>query len=92
MPSKTLKLSKGQILTRNNIYNLLNDARGVFGYIKFILYDGTYYNVTFNRDLTIEISTNSINPSIVRQMQNLKISWTQARIAEFIFQKINFYN
>lgn len=92
MPSRVINLQKRQVLTRNNIFNILNDARGTFGYAKFVLHDGVYYNISFNRDLTIEISTNSVNPSIIRQIQNIKNSWTQARLSEFIFQKINFYN
>ena len=56
-----VNLSKGQIITKNEIQNKVNNARSTFNYAKFRFGNNLYITVTYNRDLTISI--NSLNES-----------------------------
>lgn len=87
-----VKLSKGQILTKSEITNILNSARSTFQYAKISLSNGLYITVNYNKDNTIEISTNTRDLELWNQIQIVKRSYTQARIIEYVFRWINKLN
>lgn len=84
-----ITLSKGQILTKDEITKVLNSARSTFQYARFSLSNNLYLNINYNRDNTVEISTNARDISIWNQIRSLNQSYTQARIIEFTFRWIN---
>ena len=87
-----ISLSKGQILTRNEIAQILNGARSTFTYAKVTLWDKNYLTITFNRDNTIEIATSSRELSLWNQIKSLRTNYTQTRLVDFMFRWINTQN
>lgn len=84
-----ISLNRGQILTKDSIYSILNNARASYDYAKFTLFNRYYLVINFNRDRTIAISTNTRDIGIWRQIEFLRVSFTQERISEFVFNVIN---
>ena len=87
-----VKLSRGQILTKSEITKILNNARSTYQYAKISLSNKLYLTVTYNRDNTIEISTNSRDLDLWNQIQIVKRTYTQARVIEYMFRWINKLN
>jgi len=87
-----ISLNKGQILTITNIKKMLDSARSSFQYAKFIMHNGIYIIVYYNKDQTFEISTNSRNIQIYQQIVSLKRSYSQNRLCDFIFNWIQILN
>lgn len=84
-----ISLTKGQVLTKNEITKVLNSARSTFQYARFTISNNLYLNIQYNRDNTVEISTNARDITIWNQIRNLNQSYSQARIIEFVFRWIN---
>jgi len=84
-----INVSKGQVLTRENIKMVLDSARSNYQYARFNLPNGIYLNVTYNRDQTIEISTNSRRIDLYQQIVVMRRSYTQIRLVTFMFRWIN---
>lgn len=80
-----IKLHRGQILTKDNINNLLSSARGTYSYAKFTMHNGIYISVFFNKDNTTELSTNSRDMALWTRMEVLRRSSTLAMISDFLF-------
>jgi len=87
-----IKLYRKQVLTKDNIYRILNRARSTYSYARFDLDNGLYLTINYNRDNTISISTNSRDIVMWNQIKFLMISYTQARLADFVFLWINRLN
>lgn len=87
-----VKLSKGQILTKSELTNILNSARSTFQYAKISLSNGMYLTINYNKDNTIEIATNTRDLELWNQIQIVKRSYTQARVIEYAFRWINKLN
>jgi len=84
-----IKLNRGQILTRDNVRNILNRARMTFDYARFDLFNKFYITINFNRDRTITIATNTRDYGIWRQIDFLRTSYTVERLTEFVFSALN---
>lgn len=89
---REVKLTKGQKVTKQQIQNALNDARGTFQYAKFTMWNGIFIAVTYNKDLTILVTTNSRDLALYVEMQSLMRTYTQMRVVEFMFRWISKLN
>lgn len=89
---KIVSLSKLQIISKNEITNILNSVRSTYDYARFNLYNGIYLTITYHRDNTVDIFTNSRDLDLYHQIQNLNRSYTQMRIVEFVFRWISKLN
>ena len=87
-----IRLTKGQILTKSYIRDKVYEARSNFSYVKFILHNGVYITVNFNRDFTISIATNSRDLGFYTQLQNVQRTYTDFRLIEFLFRWIPLLN
>ena len=87
-----VSLSKGRILTKNQILSMLNDAKGSYCYCRFQLTSNKYVMITYNKDGTAEVSTNARDLWLYNQIQNLRRSFTQAKAADFVFLWLNSFN
>lgn len=83
---QNVKLNKGQILTKSEITRLCNSARSTWQYVKFILSNGVYIQINYNKDLTISISTNSRDLVFYQEVQNLVRIYTQMRVIDMLFR------
>lgn len=89
---QNVKLKKGQVITKPNIKDILDKARQTYDYAKFTLYDGRYINLHFNRDFSIDIMTNDRDLILWREIESLKLVYTQARLEDFLFRWLNKMN
>lgn len=89
---QVVSLSRGQVITKNEIQNKVNSARSTFNYAKFQFGNNLYITVTYNRDLTISISTNSRDLLLYNEMMAIQRVYTQMRVVEFLFRWINKLN
>lgn len=87
-----VSLSKGQVLPKHEIQRIVNSARGTFNYAKFNLSNGIYITITYNRDLSISVSTNTRDQQFYYEMLSLQRIYTQMRVVEFLFRWINKLN
>lgn len=88
----TISLSKKQIVTEDNIIKAVTDARTSYDYVKYTFYNSMYIAVSFNRDNTILISTNSRDILLCTEIQRLTNSYTQALLISYLFKWIQRYN
>jgi len=89
---KILTLAKGQVITRNNLISILNSARSSYSYAKFNMNNNIYITITFHRDNTIDIATNTRDYRVWNEIQSIRRSYSQARLADYIFGWINILN
>lgn len=90
---KVVNLYPKELLTRNRIASILNDARSTYSYARFNIKKGSLFlSIIYNRDNTIEISTNSRDIIIWNNIRALRNSYTQARLIDFVFLWINKLN
>lgn len=87
-----LTTTKGQIVTVENIFTMLNSARSTNDYAKFIVSNGTYITIDFHRDHTISISTNSRDIGLWTRIESLRNNYSQTRLSDMVFYWINFWN
>jgi len=87
-----IELKKGQILTFNNIKHMLDSARSSFQHAKFVMYNNIYIIIYYNKDQTIEVSTNSRNIQLYQQIVSLRNTYSQHRVTDFIFRWIQLLN
>lgn len=85
-------LSRGQVLTKDNILKILNNARSSFEYARFKFGNGIYITVSYYRDSSIEVFTNSRDIGLWAQIQSIRGSYSQTRVADFVFRWINSLN
>ena len=85
---KEIDLKPKQILTYNQIYEILDAAKTGFGHAKFTSSDKkTYITVNFNRDFSISISTNSRDYLMYIESQIIvRDRGPFSRIAQFLFK------
>lgn len=88
---QNVMLKRNQTLSRNDILRILNTAKSTYQYAKFI-FNGYYIQITYNRDLSISISTNSRDLALYQEMQDLIKIYTQMRLVDFVFRYINKLN
>lgn len=88
----TMDIKRGQIVTRRQIEDILRDARNMYHYAKFNFYNGIYISVTFYKDNSIDIMSNSRNLVLWQNINQLRISHSQQRVVDFIFRWINNFN
>ena len=80
-----MNLHRGQILTKSNINNILNSAKGTYSYARFEMYNKIYISIFFNKDNTVEISTNSRNIALWNRLEVLRRNNTISMLVDFIF-------
>lgn len=88
---QNITLNRNQILTRNEILRILNTAKSTYQYAKFS-FGGYYIQITYNRDLSVSISTNSRDLAMYQEIQDLIKIYTQMRLVDFIFRYLNKLN
>jgi len=86
---KVVSLKKGQSISKNEIKTSLDYARQTFQYARFNFYNGLYIYIAYNKDQSIEVSSNSRNITLWQQIQSLKRVYTQARIIDFLYRWLN---
>lgn len=87
-----ITLSKGNILTKSNLRQILDSARSTYQYARFDLHKGIYITIQYNRDNTIEVFTNSRDINLWQQIKFLRGGYSQTKIIDFIFRWINQIN
>ena len=84
---KKITLKPNQVLTYNDIYRILNEARISFQYAKFTTYNGKYWiSVNFNRDLSVVITTNSRDLGLYYESLAAMRTKTMQVISQFLFR------
>lgn len=89
---QNIMLKRNQTLSRDNILRILNTAKSTYQYAKFNFGNNYYIQITYNRDLTISMSTNSRDLALYQEMQDLTKIYTQMRLVDFVFRYINKLN
>lgn len=87
-----ITLAKGEVITKDNLTKLLNDARSTYNYAKFTFYNNVYITIVYNRDQTIEIATNSRDIALWNQIQSIRSNYSQMRVINYVFDWINRLN
>lgn len=87
-----VNLSKGQILTKQEIEKLVNSSRSTFQYCKFNLYNKIHLTINYSRDMKITIATNSRDIALYKEIQSLENIYTQQRVINFFFRWVNKLN
>lgn len=87
-----IRLKRGNVLTKDKIYSMLNSARSTWQYAKFYFYNGKYMTVYYSNDRTVDIATNIRDFVLWNKIQVLRTNYSQWRVADFIFNSINKYN
>lgn len=87
-----ISLSNKQIVTKDNINKAITDARISYDYIKYTFHNNMYIAVSFNRDNTILVSTNSRDILLCTEIQRVTNSYTQALLVSYLFKWIQRYN
>lgn len=83
---KIVNISKGQILTRNNIMSCLNVAKSTFQYVRFNFPNKSYITVNFNKDLSISVAHNIRDLVFYRELQQITMVYTMSRLCDFLFK------
>lgn len=84
---KKITLKPNQVLTYNDIYRILNDSRMTYQYSKFTTANGKYWiAVSFNKDLSILITTNSRDMGLYYEMQSVMKVKTLQLVSQLLFR------
>lgn len=90
---KKVKLLRGQILTKDNILDILKTARSGYDFAKFTFYNNTYISIEFHRDYTVDVMTNSRDLMLWTEIEALRrIMYRPDTTAEFLFRWIRKLN
>lgn len=87
-----VKLNRGQILTKDNIQQILTKARNGCDYCRIDLKYGTYITVAFFKDMTFDIMTNIRNVALWNEIENVRRQRGVIVIADYVFRWIQVYN
>ena len=79
-------MSKNQVIPKTELTRLYNSARSTWQYVKFTISNGIYVQITYNKDLTISIATNSRDLAFYQEVQNLTRVYTQMRVVDMLFR------
>lgn len=83
---QNVKMSKNQVIPKTELTRLCNSARSTWQYVKFTISNGIYVQITYNKDLTISIATNSRDLAFYQEVQNLTRVYTQMRVVDMLFR------
>ena len=83
---QTVKIPAGTILPKDQIKRCLDKAWDTHEYAKFILSSGIYVSVTYNRDRSVTIATNSRDYTFYDEYQAVMKMPTPMRIVELLFR------
>lgn len=87
-----VKLYQGQTLTKDNIMTYLNRARTGYDYFRIDMKGGMYITITFFRDNSFDIMTNSRNLSLWRDIEYVKRNRGITILGNLVFNWIRDYN
>lgn len=88
-----IKLNKGQIITRNNIQNILANAKMTFDYAEFKMDNDRYITVTFTKDGKYEVATNVREQwQLFYEIKVLKTINSFYALVDFMFKWLNNLN
>lgn len=88
-----VRLNRGQVLTKDNILSTLSRARSGYNYAKFTMHNDIYITVFFNRDMTVEVTTNTRDLMLWNQIKNARMNNVPvSRLADLVFNWINMLN
>ncbi len=84
---KKITLKPNQVLTYNDIYRILNEARVTYQYAKFTTANGKWWvAVNFNKDLSMIITTNSRDLGLYYEAQAAMRVKTLQVVSQFLFR------
>lgn len=87
-----IKLTQGQILTKNNINDVITRARNGYDYCLFELKYSIYIRIAFFRDNSFDIMTNSRNLSLWQDIESLRRIKSVTALTDALFRWIQVYN
>ena len=87
-----VKLTQGQILTKDNIQTCLIRARNGHDYCRFELKFGMYITIAFFKDNTCDIMTNSRALGLWTDIQNARKARSVTLLTDMVFRWIQVYN
>lgn len=87
-----VKLTQGQILTKDNIITHLNRARNGYDYCRFDMKHGTYITIAFFRDGSVDLMTNNRSLSLWTDISNARKLRSTSALADLVFRWIQVYN
>lgn len=90
--NQIVTISRGQTLTRSRLSNILNSAKSTYDYARFNLHNGIYVTISFFKDNTIEIMTNSRDIIMWQQIKTLRSTYTMSLLLDFLVRWINKIN
>lgn len=79
-----VEVPTGHVLAFNQVRQVLDSARNTYDYARFNLGSGAWIQVTYNRDRSVTITTNSRDYEFYDISQAIMKMPTQIRIIEFI--------
>ena len=87
-----VRLTPSQILTKDNIRNLLYKARAGSDYCRIDMKMGRYITVAFFKDNTLDIMTNIYNISLWNEIRHIRTTRSVVLLTDYIFRWIQVYN
>lgn len=87
-----VKLTQGQILTKDNLKTYLTRAKSGYDYCKISMKYGTYITVAFFRDNSYDIMTNNRSVSLWNEIQSVRRIRSMNTLIDYMFRWIQVYN
>ena len=87
-----VRLNPSQVLTKENIKNLLYKARAGSDYCRIEMKMGRYITIAFFKDNTLDIMTNIYNISLWTELKQVRTNRSLTQLTDYLFRWIQVYN
>ena len=87
-----VRLNQSQVLTKENIKNLLYKARAGSDYCRIEMKMGRYITIAFFKDNTLDIMTNIYNISLWTELKQVRTNRSLTQLTDYLFRWIQVYN
>lgn len=87
-----IKLTPHQVLTNDNIKNILYKARSGYDYCRFDMKMGRYITIAFFKDNSLDIMTNIYQLALWAEIRNARTTKSIVMLANYLFRWIQIYN
>lgn len=92
MAIQKVRLTPSQVLTKDNIKNILYKARAGSDYCRIEMKVGRYITIAFFKDNTLDIMTNIWQLSLHNEIQTIRNTRSVTMLADYVFRWIQVYN
>lgn len=88
----TVKLKRGQTVTRSQVQDLLTKAKSLYRYARYDMHNGAYLSIAFHQDNSIDIMTNCRDMLLWNNIKQLRNVHTMYRLVDFMLVWVNRLN